>query len=289
MVLIIHNNMYANAAYLGNTHFDNADFSEALTVKSCGNYRLIKRRSFTTHRPHGRTDYQLLYIASGQTRFFFDENETVLSAGNVVIYRPGETQKYIYYSAEKPEVFWIHFSGTEAEHILQHYGLDGNKVFHTGTSPEFNRLFLQIIRELQTSAPRFREQLSLLLQNILLLTARCAEQKESQSGFNQELDHAVHFFNDNYKSDISIEDYAAKCHVSLSWFIRCFKKYTGITPMQYILSTRIASAQSLLESSAYTVSEIASIVGYDNPMYFSRIFKKQTGMSPMKYRKKHNS
>ncbi len=281
--------MYANAAYLNNTHFDNADFSNALMVKSCGNYRLIRRRSFTTYRPHGRRDFQLLYIASGQAHFFFDKTETVLSAGNVIIYRPDEMQKYIYYSADKPEVFWVHFSGADTENILQHFGLAGQNVFHTGTSPEFNRLFLQIIRELQTSAPRFRELLSLLLQNIFLLTSRCAEQKESQPVFNQELDRAVHFFNDNYKSDISIKDYAAECHVSLSWFIRSFKKYTGVTPMQYILSSRIASAQSLLESSSYTVSEIASIVGYANQMYFSRIFKKQTGMSPMEYRKKHNS
>jgi len=57
--------------------------------------------------------------------------------------------------------------------------------------------------------------------------------------------------------------------------------------MQYILTARIANAQSLLESSDYTVSEIASIVGYNNPLYFSRIFKKQTGLSPMDYRKKH--
>ena len=280
--------MYANAAYLGNTHFDNADFSNALTIKSCGNYRLIKRRSFTTHRPDGRRDFQLLYIASGQAHFFFDENETVISAGNVIIYRPDEMQKYIYYSADKPEVFWIHFSGTAAESTLQHYGLVGQKVFYTGTSPEFNRLFLQIIRELQTSAPRFRELLSLLLQNIFLLTARCTAQENGKSRFIQELDRAILFFNDNYKSDISIEDYAKKCHVSLSWFIRSFKRYTGLTPLQYILSARIACAQSLLESSSYSLSEIASIVGYDNQMYFSRIFKKQTGLSPMEYRKKHN-
>ena len=57
-------------------------------------------------------------------------------------------------------------------------------------------------------------------------------------------------------------------------------------PMQYILSIRIANAQNLLETTAYTVSEIAAIVGYDNPLYFSRLFKKQLGMSPTEYRKR---
>ena len=59
-----------------------------------------------------------------------------------------------------------------------------------------------------------------------------------------------------------------------------------MTPLQYILSLRINNAQSLLETTKYNITEIASFVGYDNPLYFSRIFKKQAGMSPSEYRKK---
>ena len=73
--------------------------------------------------------------------------------------------------------------------------------------------------------------------------------------------------------------------MSVSWFIRNFKDYTGSTPAQYLLSLRISNAQSLLESTAYHVMEIAEIVGYSNPLYFSRLFKKQCGVSPTEYRK----
>jgi AraC-like DNA-binding protein len=60
----------------------------------------------------------------------------------------------------------------------------------------------------------------------------------------------------------------------------------GTTPAQYIMSIRLSNAQSLLESTAYNVTEISKIVGYDNPLYFSRIFKKEKGISPLQYRKK---
>ena len=55
--------------------------------------------------------------------------------------------------------------------------------------------------------------------------------------------------------------------------------------MKYILEIRIRNAQTLLATTDYSVANIASMIGYDNPMYFSRMFRKAKGMSPAKYRK----
>ena len=83
-----------------------------------------------------------------------------------------------------------------------------------------------------------------------------------------------------------MENYTASRGMSISWFIRSFKEFIGFTPMQYILSLRITNAQNLLQNTEYNVTEIADIVGYDNPLYFSRLFKKQSGISPSEFRKK---
>ena len=101
----------------------------------------------------------------------------------------------------------------------------------------------------------------------------------------QDMDQAVRYFHENYNKPICIEEYAAEHHLSVSWFIRNFKTYTDSTPAQYLLSLRISNAQTLLETTNYNITEIAEIVGYDNPLYFSRIFKKQSGMSPSEFRK----
>ena len=100
-----------------------------------------------------------------------------------------------------------------------------------------------------------------------------------------EMDHTVTYFHHNYHNSINIEEYAHLHGMSVSWFIRNFKEYTGSTPAQYILSLRISNAQSLLESTTYNITEIANIVGYDNPLYFSRLFKKQCGISPSEFRR----
>lgn len=99
------------------------------------------------------------------------------------------------------------------------------------------------------------------------------------------MDTATSYFNENYNRDINIEEYAISRGMSVSWFIRNFKNFTGTTPMQFITSIRITNSQMLLETTNYAVNEIARIVGYDNPLYFSRLFHKQKGYSPSEYRK----
>ena len=46
-------------------------------------------------------------------------------------------------------------------------------------------------------------------------------------------------------------------------------------------------AKELLLYSELSINEIASIIGYENPLYFSRIFKKNMNLSPNNYRKKY--
>lgn len=280
--------MYINSAYLNNSLIDIKDKSRPLIVTSCGTYRLITKEKLPTHRPKGRVDYQLLYIASGQAHFYFNEKqETVVPAGHMVLYRPKELQKYIYYNTEQTEVFWVHFTGSDVKNILRNYGIkDNTKILYSGTSLEYSHLFKQMISELQLCQEDYPQLLSMLLQQIFILLHR--QQLKDMTTRNEylesEIELALQYFNENYNTNLHIEDYAASRGMSISWFIRSFKQFTNSTPMQYIVSLRITNAQILLETTNYNISEIGTIVGYDNPLYFSRIFRKQKGVSPKEYR-----
>lgn len=282
--------MYINAAYLNNSKIDFMDHSRPLIVGSCGIYRLNPTEEMTTYRSHGRVDYQILYVASGKTHFFFNGQEQIVSAGHIILYRPGEIQKYTYYGTELPEVYWVHFTGSEIESILKKYDMaDSSHVFYAGISLDYPSLFRHMIRELQMCKENYQEYLTALLEQLFILIHRQlainTSRKTELSFQNEEADLAITYFHEHYNKEINIGEYAASRHMSTCWFIRCFKQYTGITPMQYILSIRISNAQSLLEATEYNITEISHIVGYDNPLYFSRIFKKQRGLSPYEYRK----
>lgn len=283
--------MYVNSAYLNNSRVDFMDKSKPLIVGSCGTYRLYTRPKLPTYRPHGRIDYQLLYIASGKAHFYFDGKDEIVSAGHMVLYRPKEVQKYVYYGKDHTEVYWVHFTGRNIKHMLRKYGIsDSTRVFYSGVSIDYQNLFRQMIHELQMCKEDYPELLTLLLNQLFILIHRqltLNSMRKTGSTFQKdEVDLAVTYFNENYNRNISIEKYAASRHMSTCWFIRSFRQFTGMTPMQYILSIRISNAQGLLEATEYNINEISTIVGYDNPLYFSRIFKKQRGLSPSEYRKR---
>lgn len=279
--------MYINAGYLNNSRTDFKDNSTPLVVGSCGTYRLKTRPKLPTYWQKGRRDYQILYVANGKTHFWFDGREEIVIAGHMVLYKPEEIQKYVYYLEDNPEVFWIHFTGSDVKNILEYHGISLDEhVFYCGVLPDYKALFRKIIQELQLCRYGYEDYIASLFNDILLLVDRQQhEQKKATGNVQEQIERAAAYFNENYNTKISIDDYAESLHISTNWFIHNFKQYAGMSPAQYILSLRMVNAQSLLERTTYNIKEISEIVGYENPLYFSRVFKKEIGKSPAQYRK----
>ena len=279
--------MYINAGYLNNSRTDFKDNSTPLVVGSCGTYRLKTRPKLPTYWQKGRRDYQILYVANGKTHFWFDGREEIVSTGHMVLYKPEEIQKYVYYLEDNPEVFWIHFTGRDVKNILAYHGISLDEhVFYCGVLPDYKALFRKIIQELQLCRYGYEDYIVSLFKDILLLVDRQQhEQKKTTGNVQEQIERAAAYFNENYNTTISIDDYAESLHISTNGFIHTFKQYAGMSPAQYILSLRMVNAQSLLERTTYNIKEISEIVGYENPLYFSRVFKKEIGKSPAQYRK----
>ena len=227
-------------------------------------------------------------MAFGKAHFWFNGKEEIVTSGHMVLYQPKEIQKYIYYVEDHPEVFCIHFTGYDVKNILTYHGIPLDQhVFYSRTLPEYKMLFRKIIRELQQCKYGYEDYIASMFNTILLLVSRQQQEGENvEINIPEEIEAAVAYFNENYNTKISVEDYAESLHISTNWFIRNFKQYMKISPAQYILSLRMVNAQSLSENTDYKIGEIAEIVGYDNQLYFSRVFRKEYGVSPVQYRKK---
>lgn len=87
-------------------------------------------------------------------------------------------------------------------------------------------------------------------------------------------------------SDLTISDIAKMCNISEIYFRRLFKEYSGFSPMEYRMKSRIEIAKKHIEYDEFSIFEIAELSGFKDTSYFCRQFKKYTGITPTEYRKK---
>lgn len=126
------------------------------------------------------------------------------------------------------------------------------------------------------------EQKNWFLQTCLELMAYIGEHREgSRSGV---IDYAVQFVKDNFDRDISLEEVARQCNVSIYYLSRLFKEQTGENYTSYLTRVRMDAAQEMLRKYDYSVKTIAEKTGFRNAGYFSRVFKNYTGYTVSEFK-----
>jgi two-component system response regulator YesN len=99
------------------------------------------------------------------------------------------------------------------------------------------------------------------------------------------IDQVVDYIQDHYMEACQLSDVAASVYLSPKYLSDLFKKSTGETFTSYLTKVRIKKAELLLSNTKIKVTEIAKMVGYDDPNYFSTVFRKSLNTSPNHYRK----
>jgi transcriptional regulator GlxA family with amidase domain len=81
-----------------------------------------------------------------------------------------------------------------------------------------------------------------------------------------------------------VETLAARAYMSRRTFDRRFRTLTGSAPLQWLITQRVLQAQRLLETSDYSVDEVAGRCGFRSPVALRGHFRRQLGSSPASYR-----
>lgn len=99
---------------------------------------------------------------------------------------------------------------------------------------------------------------------------------------------ALQFISVHFRSQLSLAQAAEKSGMSVSSFVRFFKKKTGMTFIDYLNSIRIFEACKLLRDPEPSVLQISMLCGFNNQSHFNRVFKKIVGVSPRQYKNAKN-
>ncbi|NOU92704.1 response regulator [Paenibacillus sp. LMG 31456] len=113
--------------------------------------------------------------------------------------------------------------------------------------------------------------------------------KDSRNGnYNPTVKSIIHFIQQHYSEDISLQSIALHFHLNKSYLSQLFKLQTGETLNNYLINLRIDEAKALLRKSNSNIYTVCQAIGYSNPSYFGQVFKKVVGMKPSEYSKLYN-
>ncbi len=250
-----------------------------LMVNTCGAQRL-GGKAYRVIREKGRKDFHILYAESGSCCVYYEGAYRELFKGQYVLYAPHQRQEYSFPEHTSSVTYWVHFHGTHARNILKDCNLKSG--IHTAHAPhEAEKAFRRLAHALHPASDTGENK-----KNGLLLSLLCAlAEPDDCVNVPETVQTAVHYLQTNFTEHIETTTLASMCNLSSDRFLHVFKAHIGTSPHQYLLMLRIERAKELLLSRELSVSDVASMVGFEDAFYFSRIFKKITGFSPRDFRK----
>jgi two-component system, response regulator YesN len=157
--------------------------------------------------------------------------------------------------------------------LVKEWGGDIDEVFDEMNSIE------TILSNIKTSQ-QLQEQAQAILVNALAF-----RDSQARNQHNRLVRQAREYIDQAYtETDLSLNEVAARVNLSPSHFSVVFAQETGQNFKDYLTGVRIQKAKELLRSTALKSTDIACLVGYNDPHYFSFVFKKNTGLSPSEFR-----
>ena len=89
----------------------------------------------------------------------------------------------------------------------------------------------------------------------------------------------------HYNREISLQELAEKeLFMNQDYLSYLFARKRGIGFAAYVKQVRMEKAREFLQYEEYSVTEVATMSGYNDTSQFIRFFKQETGMTPKKYR-----
>ncbi len=96
----------------------------------------------------------------------------------------------------------------------------------------------------------------------------------------------MYYISESYKDNVTLAKIADSAHISKSLCNNLFNQYVGESPINYVMHYRCRKVAEYLRSSSMSLTDIASITGFNGVSYMSEVFRKYFDSSPSEYRKK---
>jgi AraC family transcriptional regulator len=169
--------------------------------------------------------------------------------------------------------------------IVEHFGSQDPTVYHIAR---------RLLRERQTSGLGGRLYTEALVTELVIhllreyASPRAREDRNPRGIEYSQLRPALEMIHDDLQANPSLSELADAVRLSPHHFSRVFKRVTGLSPHQYVLSQRIQLARQLLTETKLSIAEVAHDVGFYDQSHFTYHFKRLVGVTPSAIRERKN-
>ncbi|WP_164779774.1 response regulator transcription factor [Paenibacillus kobensis] len=122
------------------------------------------------------------------------------------------------------------------------------------------------------------------LQSTLVRLCVNASEKLGRSEKKPMVAEAVRIVKERFRKPLKLRDLAEELQYQPAYLGQLFKKETGVSFHEFLNTTRIEEAKSLLRRTDMKIAEVAKNVGFSDAEDFSRQFKSIAGMPPSAYK-----
>lgn len=252
-------------------------------------------RYFMMH--HWHYEYELVYIKSGKLKLRLDDRNYELSEGSFALISPGVTHsavprdcvyECIVFNLENLTGAWK----SEDKYIggLLSHKLRAGEIY-TLPSGKPEQKMLSLLKIIRKQKDGFEIEATAAVFSVFyaLIECDCIKPNENVGKANQLIpfNKAISFIEQNYDKHITLEAISKHCGICTSYLSRYFKKYSGLSPFDYINHYRVDCAAEMLIYTKKPVTEIALSCGFSDLSYFSKIFRQIKHKTPRQYRNEH--
>lgn len=255
----------------------------------------------TSYPLHWHEDFEIICVMDGVVQIQVLSEKYECRQGDLVIIPPGTIHQIqqtgdrsAYYfnilfkfnllePDEESYMFKKYFYPLLNENGIKHYHPCGSSL-NNDLLPIVNHLIVNREKKYENQELVIKSKLFLIIEKLQSAIKNDFPQQKASSTFSR-LKPVLTKIDEHYGEDISVLEAAELCAMSETYFMKFFKKMTGMTFIEYLNTVRLEKAQIMLKGSAKSVSEIAEECGYHNFSYFIRTYKNHFGTTPNQARK----
>ena len=226
------------------------------------------------------------FICDGEGLIKIGSDTFYPQQGNLVLMPAGIMQSYSTINTNTFTKYWCHFTAKIGDINLFDF-IDVPYLIKVEEYEKVEHLFKELILQQENDKLYSRLKEKALLTEIIsyyVEKANVENFKFSKFSSMEKLNNVLRYVQEHISEDITVEMLASFVHFHPNYFTKVFKKYMGISPIQYINKIRFEMAKYLLKTSDLQVNEIASKTGFCDIYYFSKAFKHYSGYSPSDFR-----